>query len=122
MEKRNYGALALIGSVAGDRGRKSNYVYGAAKGLVTRYAEGLQHRLAKTDVKVILIKPGPTETPMTAALSQQKVKLARVEDVAAQIVKGIKAGKSVIYAPPKWWLIMLILRHLPSGIFNRLEI
>ena len=66
MQQANQGTLAIIGSVAGDRGRKSNYVYGAAKGLVTRYAQGLQHRLAGTNVKVVLIKPGPTDTPMTA--------------------------------------------------------
>jgi decaprenylphospho-beta-D-erythro-pentofuranosid-2-ulose 2-reductase len=88
MEKINSGTLAIIGSVAGDRGRKSNYVYGAAKALVARYTEGLQHRLANTGVKVILIKPGPTDTPMTAHLKQQGVCLAKVEYVAKQIVNG----------------------------------
>ncbi|MFN3956048.1 MAG: SDR family NAD(P)-dependent oxidoreductase [Tepidimonas ignava] len=122
MEKANHGIIALIGSVAGDRGRKSNYVYGAAKGLVTRYAQGLQHRFASSGVKVVLIKPGPTDTPMTAHLKSKGAKLAPVEGVARQIVEGIEAGKPVIYAPAKWWLIMMIIRHLPSGIFNRLDI
>jgi hypothetical protein len=122
MQKANQGTLAIIGSVAGDRGRKSNYVYGAAKGLVTRYAQGLQHRLAGTGVKVVLIKPGPTDTPMTAHLKQQNGRLASVEEVARLIVKGINQGKPVVYAPAKWALIMMIIRHLPRFVFNKLDI
>jgi decaprenylphospho-beta-D-erythro-pentofuranosid-2-ulose 2-reductase len=122
MEKINYGSLAIIGSVAGDRGRKSNYIYGSAKGLITRYAEGLQHRLAKSNVKVSLIKPGPTETPMTMHLKSRGVKLASVSGVAKTIVEGIAQKKQLIYAPPKWALIMMIIRHLPRFIFNRMDI
>ncbi|PZN73858.1 MAG: short-chain dehydrogenase [Candidatus Methylumidiphilus alinenensis] len=122
MQKANHGTLAIIGSVAGDRGRKSNYVYGAAKGLVARYAQGLQHRLAGTGVKVVLIKPGPTNTPMTAHLKQQGARLANVEDVARLIVKGINQGKPVVYAPGKWALIMMVIRHLPRVVFNRMDI
>jgi decaprenylphospho-beta-D-erythro-pentofuranosid-2-ulose 2-reductase len=122
MQKANQGTLAIIGSVAGDRGRKSNYVYGAAKGLVTRFAQGLQHRLAGTGVRVVLIKPGPTDTPMTAQLKQQGSRLARVEDVARLIVKGVDQGKPIVYAPAKWALIMMVIRHLPNIIFNKLEI
>ena len=116
------GTLAVIGSVAGDRGRKSNYVYGAAKGLVTRYVQGLQHRFAGTAVRVVLIKPGPTDTPMTAHLKAQGAKLAPVEDVAAQIVAAIAAGRPEAYVPGKWWLIMQVIRHLPRFIFNRMNI
>lgn len=122
MQKSNKGTLAIIGSVAGDRGRKSNYVYGSAKGMVTRYAQGLQHRLANTNVKTLLIKPGPTDTPMTAHLKQQGTKLANVKNVAKQIVNGINQGKPVIYAPTKWAVIMLIIRHLPRFIFNKIDI
>lgn len=114
------GTLAIIGSVAGDRGRKSNYVYGAAKGLVDRYAQGLQHRFAGTAVKIVLIKPGPTATPMTAHL--QTTKMASVESVAQGIVAGIDANRPTIYVPGKWRLIMLIIRHLPSFVFNKLNI
>ena len=120
MEKALQGSLALIGSVAGDRGRKSNYVYGAAKGLVTRYAQGLQHRFAHTPIKIILIKPGPTATAMTAHLPQRG--LASAEAVAATIVQGIAQGKTVIYAPKKWAVIMMIIIHLPAFIFNKLDI
>lgn len=122
MQQANQGALAIIGSVAGDRGRKSNYVYGAAKGLVTRYTQGLQHRLASTHVNIVLIKPGPTGTPMTSHLKQQGMGLANVENVAQRIVKGINQGQPVVYAPAKWWLIMMIIRHLPRFIFNRMDI
>ena len=120
MEKVQQGTLALIGSVAGDRGRKSNYVYGAAKGLVTRYAQGLQHRFAKTPIKIVLIKPGPTATAMTAHLPQSG--LAAADTVAATIVQGIAQGKAVIYAPAKWAVIMMIIIHLPAFIFNKLDI
>ena len=116
------GTLALIGSVAGDRGRKSNYVYGAAKGMVTRYAQGLQHRFAGSDVKIVLIKPGPTDTPMTAHLKAQGAKLTPVAEVAQKIVNAINRGQAVTYAPGKWRLIMWVIRHLPRGIFNKLNI
>lgn len=116
------GTIAIIGSVAGDRGRKSNYIYGAAKGLVSRYAEGLQHRFAGTGVNIVVIKPGPTDTPMTAELKRRGARLAPVEDVAHSIIKGIDRGDSTIYAPGKWRWIMLIIRHLPAFIFNKLNI
>lgn len=122
MQKANHGTIALIGSVAGDRGRKSNYVYGAAKGLITRYAQGLQHRFAGTGVKVVLIKPGPTDTPMTAHLKGKGAKLAPVAGVAKQIVEGVETGRPVIYAPNKWKAIMLTLIHVPDKLFNKLDI
>jgi decaprenylphospho-beta-D-erythro-pentofuranosid-2-ulose 2-reductase len=122
MEQAGHGTIALIGSVAGDRGRKSNYVYGAAKGLVTRYAQGLQHRFAGSRVKVVLIKPGPTDTPMTSHLKDNGAKLAPVADVAKQIVDAVDAGKAVVYAPGKWALIMMVIRHLPAAIFNKINI
>ncbi|WP_229467280.1 SDR family NAD(P)-dependent oxidoreductase [Massilia sp. Mn16-1_5] len=116
------GTLVLIGSVAGDRGRRSNYVYGAAKGLVTRYAQGLQHRFAGTAIKVVLVKPGPTDTPMTSHLKQQGTRMATPEEVAHLIVDGAAHGKPVVYAPKKWALIMMIIRHLPSVVFNKMNI
>jgi decaprenylphospho-beta-D-erythro-pentofuranosid-2-ulose 2-reductase len=122
MQLAGRGTVAIIGSVAGDRGRKSNYVYGAAKGLVTRYAQGLQHRLARTAVSVVLIKPGPTDTPMTASMKAQGARLAPVEAVAGAIVDGIAKGARVVYAPRKWALIMMIVRHIPDFIFAKLDI
>lgn len=121
MAAQDRGTLAVIGSVAGDRGRKSNYVYGAAKGLVERYMQGLRHRFAGSGVKVVLVKPGPTETPMTAHL-KGSTPLAPVETVAQLIVDAIARGQAVVYAPGKWRLIMLVIRHLPGFVFNRMNI
>ena len=122
MVRAGHGTLGVIGSVAGDRGRKSNYVYGAGKGLIARYAQGLQHRLAGTGVTVTLIKPGPTRTPMTAHLGDSGPSLADVAKVAATIVSGMEKRRNVVYAPRRWWVIMMIIRHLPRFIFNRMDI
>jgi decaprenylphospho-beta-D-erythro-pentofuranosid-2-ulose 2-reductase len=122
MVAANHGTIAIIGSVAGDRGRKTNYVYGAAKGLVSRYAQGMQHRLAHTNVKVVLIKPGPTDTPMTSDLKAKGQKMASVEQVAQDIVNGIAASKPVVYTPGIWQIIMLVVMHLPRVIINKLKI
>lgn len=122
MERAGKGTLALIGSVAGDRGRRANYVYGASKALMDRYAQGMQHRFAGTGVKIVLIKPGPTDTPMTAPYKAQGRKLASVESVAEGTVNAIKRGTSVAYLPRKWQLIMFVVRNLPNFIFNRLNI
>ena len=120
MEKAQAGTLALIGSVAGDRGRKSNYVYGAAKGLVTRYVQGMQHRFANSKITIVLIKPGPTATPMTAHLPQRG--MASAEAVASRIIAAIDAGTPMAYVPAKWAIIMMVIRHLPRAIFNKLNI
>ena len=120
LAQQGHGTLALIGSVAGDRGRKANYVYGAGKGMVERYTQGLQHRFAYTGITIVLIKPGPTATPMTAHLPSSG--LAPVDQVARAIVKAIEAGKPVAYVPAKWQLIMLVVQHLPRWIFHKLNI
>jgi decaprenylphospho-beta-D-erythro-pentofuranosid-2-ulose 2-reductase len=120
--KAGRGTIAIIGSVAGDRGRKANYTYGACKGLVARYAEGLEHRFAGTGVRVVLIKPGPTDTPMAAAQRASGRRLASVEEVARAMVRGIDAKRPVVYAPAQWALIMFVVRHLPRFIFNRLNL
>ena len=89
---------------------------------MTRYAQGLQHRLAGTPVKVVLIKPGPTETPMTAHLAAAGQRMASVEDVARDIVAAVAAGTPVAYVPGKWRIIMMVIRHLPAFIFNKMNI
>ena len=120
--KAGRGTIAIIGSVAGDVTRKTNYLYGASKALLTRYAQGLDHRLIGSGVKVVLIKPGPTDTAMTAQLKAQGRRMAPVEDVARATVEGIRRGKAVVYTPLVWQLIMLIVRHIPRPIFNRLPL
>jgi short-subunit dehydrogenase len=119
MSAQGHGTLAVIGSVAGDRGRQSNFVYGAAKALVDRYLQGLQHRHAGSGLRVVRIKPGPTATPMTAALAANGARLASPEQVARDIVSGIAQGRSLVYTPPLWRWIMLIVRHVPDVLFHR---
>ena len=122
-ESQGSGKLAIIGSVAGDRGRKSNYAYGASKAFLAAYAQGLVHRFASSKVSVLLIKPGPTASRMTLSLPNPPAKLADPNLVAALIVRAISADKrGVLYVPPLWALIMLIVRLLPSFIFNRLNL
>jgi short-subunit dehydrogenase len=116
------GTLAIIGSVAGDRGRKANYTYGAAKGFIERYAEGLQHRFAGSGVAVVLVKPGPTDTPMAASMKAQGGRPASVEEVARAMVRGIDVKRPVFYVPARWGLIMFVVRNLPRSVFNRLNI
>ncbi len=122
MERQNHGTLALIGSVAGDRPRKSNYPYGAAKGLMALYTDGLWHRLARTNVKVVLIKPGPTDTPLAAHHKRRNVRLAEAKHVARDIVSGIVRGKPVIYTPGYWRFVMLAMQMLPRWIFARMDV
>lgn len=116
------GQLGVISSVAGDRGRKSNYIYGSAKSMVSTYVEGLQHRLAQDSLRISLIKPGPVRTPMTDNMDPQPKGLAEVEVVAKEIVENMAKGRRIIYTPAKWRLIMLVIRHLPFVIFSKLNI
>lgn len=120
--RANRGTIAIVGSVAGDRGRKANYTYGACKGLLGRYAEGMQHRFAGSGVKIVLIKPGPTDTPMAAAHKAVGRRLASVEEVARGTVRALDLGKAVVYLPWKWWPIMTVFKLLPRFVFNRLDV
>ncbi len=113
------GSLAVIGSVAGDRGRRSNYLYGAAKAMVATGVAGLQHRTAGTEVHITLVKPGPTATAMTDHLRGGGLKLAKVETVGHDIVAAIDTRKPVVYTPSKWALIMTIVKLLPRAVFER---
>jgi decaprenylphospho-beta-D-erythro-pentofuranosid-2-ulose 2-reductase len=121
-EARGRGTLAVIGSVAGDRGRQSNYVYGAAKGFVERYCQGLRNRLYPLGVRVVLIKPGPTDTPMTRGMATAPKKLADPALVARDIVAGISAGRAVVYTPGIWRVIMAVIRAIPERLFVRLKL
>ncbi len=114
--------LCVIGSVAGDRGRKSNLFYGAGKSMVATCIQGLQHRYADTQLSCVLIKPGPTRTPMTAMLNIPDGRLASVESVAIDIVKAMDTRVHVLYTPWKWRWIMWVIRQLPASIFNKLNI
>lgn len=117
----NSGNIAIIGSVAGDRGRRANYSYGAAKAFLATYAQGMQHRFAGTGIHVTLVKPGPTATPMTADLVASGKKLASPALVAGQIVAAVKKNQPVVYTPPLWAIIMLVVRIIPRPVFNKLN-
>jgi decaprenylphospho-beta-D-erythro-pentofuranosid-2-ulose 2-reductase len=115
--------ILVIGSVAGDRGRKSNFVYGAAKGGLERFVEGLQHANAASNARIVLIKPGFVDTPMTEGIANKGGPLWATPDaVAGDIVKAAKSGKAVVYTPWFWWGIMTIIRNVPRVIFNRVNI
>jgi len=120
-EARRAGTIAVISSVAGDRGRQSNYVYGSAKALVSAFTSGLRQRLYRSGVAVVTIKPGFVDTPMTAAFPKGPL-WARPEQVAAGIVRGIDRSAAVVYLPGFWWLIMFIIRSVPETIFRRLKL
>ena len=119
---QNHGSLAVIGSVAGDRGRQSNYIYGAAKALVEHYLQGLRNRLHSHGVSVTLIKPGPTDTPMTAELKRMGLRLTPAPQVAHDIVHGIAQRRAVVYTPGRWRWIMAIIRAIPEALFVRLKL
>ncbi|TCH99669.1 SDR family oxidoreductase [Roseococcus sp. SYP-B2431] len=118
-EAQRAGVIAAISSVAGDRGRQSNYVYGAAKGGLQRFLEGLRHRLHPAGVAVLDIRPGFVSTPMTAHLPQGGPLWATPEKVAGDILAAIDRRKAVLYTPWFWRFILLIVRSLPRPIFHR---
>lgn len=122
LEAQRYGSLAIISSVAGDRGRPSNYVYGAAKAAVSTFCEGLRARLFKVDVSVTTIKPGFVETPMTKDLKLPSMLIAQPEKVAISIVKAIKNKANTVYTPTFWAFVMLIIKLLPNFIFKRISL
>jgi len=120
-EVRKSGNITVISSVAGDRGRQSNYVYGAAKGCVTTFLQGLRNRLAHVGVSVTTIKPGFVDTPMTQHLPKGAL-FASAASVGARIHRAMERGESVVYAPFFWRFIMLIIQHIPECIFKKLKL
>lgn len=121
MEKRGSGVLAVISSVAGDRGRQSNYIYGAAKGGLSIFLQGLRNRLASKGVQVLTIKPGFVDTPMTANF-KKGVLWVSAETIARGIVKAMNKKRDIVYLPWFWWGIMLIIRSIPERIFKRMKL
>jgi short-subunit dehydrogenase len=119
-EERKRGFIGVLSSVAGDRGRPSNYLYGSAKSGLSAYAEGLRGRLFKSGVSVTTIKPGPVDTAMTWGLKKQPL-LAPPEKVASDIYRGLRRKTDVVYTPAPWRIIMAILRAVPSWIWKRLD-
>lgn len=118
-----HGTVAVIGSVAGDRGRQSNYVYGAAKGGLRIFAQGLRHRYAGSGIDVILVQPGFVDTPMTAGITKGGPLWAKPDRVAKDIHRAMTCGKpGILYTPWFWRWIMLIIRLVPEPIFRKTKL
>jgi len=121
-EAQRSGCLAVITSVAGDRGRPSNYLYGSAKAAVSTFCEGLRVRLFRSGVHVIDIRPGFVATPMTRGLALPGLLVAQPDTVAGRIVAGIDRRTDVLYAPVYWSLIMFVVRSIPGFVFKRIRL
>jgi decaprenylphospho-beta-D-erythro-pentofuranosid-2-ulose 2-reductase len=121
IEAQNSGALVVVGSVAGDRGRQSNYVYGAAKGGLGVLVQGIAHRLALrgSGARAVLVKPGFVDTAMTDHMKKGGPLWAKPEAVAAVIRKAADGGGPIVYAPWFWRFIMLVIRAVPAQIFHK---
>ncbi len=119
-EAEHRGTIAVISSVAGDRGRKSNYIYGASKGGLNLFLDGVRNRIDRAGVQVLTIKPGFVATPMTAHLRRNFL-FAEPGQVARHIVRAIEKRKDVAYVPPFWGLIMLVVRNIPGRIFKKMN-
>ena len=121
-EKRKSGVIVGISSVAGDRGRMSNYLYGSAKAGLTAYLSGLRNRLFHSGVHVLTVKPGFVRTKMTEGLPLPVLVTADPEQVAKKIYAAIKRRKNTIYILPIWLLIMYIIRNIPEAIFKKMKL
>lgn len=120
-ESRRKGNITVISSVAGDRGRQSNYVYGAAKGGLSTFLQGLRNRLSFAGVTVTTIKPGFVDTPMTQDLPKGPL-FASAATVGQRIHKAMNRGENVVYTPFFWRFIMGIIIHIPEPIFKKLKL
>jgi short-subunit dehydrogenase len=121
LEAQGGGTLAVVSSVAGDRGRASNYLYGSAKAAVTAYASGLRQRLHGSGVNVVTIKPGFVDTPMTRDF-RKGLLWASPQAVARGIVRAIDRRRAVAYLPWFWWAIMRVITHIPEPVFRRIRL
>lgn len=122
MAQAGSGSIVLISSVAGDRGRQSNFFYGTSKAAVTTFAQGLRNHVFKSGVHVMTVKPGFCDTPMTAHLDKGGPLWATPEQIASCIENGLQKKRDVIYAPWFWQIIMRIIQHLPEAVFKRLSL
>jgi short-subunit dehydrogenase len=122
MEERGYGTIIAISSVAGDRGRAKNYIYGSAKAGFTAFLSGLRNRLAKKGVRIITVKPGFVNTSMTAGMILPKALTAEPQEVARAVFNAMARGKDVVYVRKIWRPIMIIICAIPERVFKKLDI
>jgi decaprenylphospho-beta-D-erythro-pentofuranosid-2-ulose 2-reductase len=121
MKSGGHGTIVVLSSVAGERARKSNFVYGASKAGIDAFAQGLGDSLAGTGVNVMVVRPGFVRTKMTEGLDEAPLSTTP-EAVAGEIVKGLARGSHTVWAPPPLRAVMSVLRHVPRPIFRRLPI
>jgi short-subunit dehydrogenase len=121
-EKERRGFIVGVSSVAGDRGRKANYIYGSAKAAFSAYLGGLRNRMFESGVQVLTVKPGFVNTKMTEKLDLPEKLTAQPEDVATDIFKAQQSGRNVIYTKSIWMLVMLIIKHIPEFMFKKMSI
>jgi decaprenylphospho-beta-D-erythro-pentofuranosid-2-ulose 2-reductase len=121
MQEKKAGTIGVISSVAGLRGRQSNYLYGSAKGGLNTYLQGLRNRLAHHGVAVVTLLPGFVDTPMTAELPKSPL-FASAKTVGLGVYKALNKRKNVVYLPWFWWGIMTIIRCIPEPIFKKLKL
>jgi decaprenylphospho-beta-D-erythro-pentofuranosid-2-ulose 2-reductase len=115
------GAIAVISSVAGDRGRYANHAYGAAKAGLTAFCDGLRAQMLERNVHVVTVKPGPIDTPMTAHIEKKGILWGTSERVAQDIIKALVKRRDVVYSPWFWWSIMRVVRAIPERVAKRLK-
>ncbi|HVO20841.1 MAG TPA: SDR family oxidoreductase [Anaeromyxobacter sp.] len=121
MADQGSGTIVAIASVAGDRGRQSNYVYGAAKGGLATYLAGLRNRLFRSGIHVVTVKPGLVDTPMTADLPRRRPTVPP-SAVAVAILRAVRRRADVVYVPGFWRPIMWMVRHVPERMFKRMRL
>lgn len=121
-EKERRGFIVGVSSVAGDRGRKANYIYGSAKAAFSAYLSGLRNRLYESGVQVLTVKPGFVHTKMTEHLDLPQKLTATPNEVAEDIFNAQQKGRNVLYTKPIWMVIMLIIKHIPEFLFKKMSI
>lgn len=121
LEERRSGTVVGVGSVAGDRGRLGNYVYGASKAGFHTYLSGLRNRLGRSGVHVVTVKPGTVDTAMTWGMDGLPF-LAQPEKVADDILRAVDKRKNTLYTPIIWWPVMTVIKSIPETIFKKLKI
>ncbi len=122
MEQRGVGTIIAVSSVAGERGRQKNYIYGSTKAALTAYLSGLRNRLTKSGVRVVTVIPGFVDTAMTAGMELPAALTAQPARVGRDVVRAWRKGRDVVYSIGIWRWIMLVIRSIPETVFKRLDI
>jgi decaprenylphospho-beta-D-erythro-pentofuranosid-2-ulose 2-reductase len=121
LESRKRGLIVAVSSVAGDRGRQSNYLYGSSKAGLSIYLQGLRNRLARSHVRVLTVKPGMVDTPMTKDMKKGLL-FSKPEVIADGILRAVRRNKHTAYVPGYWYWVMLAIRAIPESLFKKMKL